>query len=357
MALLVNALEEVVANQAGQIIADLPPAKAERIRPREIIAYALNRLPPMYATSNRGFAELRARAINEMGYQIYDMLHRGIQRVLLSDPLYDPTPLPNSFFQDSASVLDRFCKLFNRDYMRWRDVVVAVRNAVYQLTAPPVEPTEDITVIQTADDPPTHPRLRAEMAGLKAYLRRAKAKRQLNALVEEEQTVIQTTATGWKQDTAQAYSVMIAYDELVLYLLRPRLRIVNVMEHLVSTAVQKISNPEVHEGSRPVEITAYALNRLPPLYATSINGYNISRQRGINELAKDIVVTVRNGALKVLRHPANSENRPFTTDFEGEAQETLRGLRKLLDREDIDLSNVVEVVQEFISPDPQLSYP
>lgn len=70
-----------------------------------------------------------------------------------------------------------------------------------------------------------------------------------------------------------------------------------------------------------------------------------------------LVVMVRNGALKVLQHPANSENRPFTTDFEGEAQETLRVLRKLLDREDIDLSNVVEVVQEFISPDPQLSYP
>jgi hypothetical protein len=351
MAILINALEEIVANQASQIIADLNPAVVEQISPREIIAYALNRLPPMYATSHKGFSHLRAQALNNMGYQIHEMLQRGVQRVLMGDPIYDPTPLPDEFFTDSAAVLNRLCQLFNRDYMRWRDVAIAVQSTIFRLTAPPVEKVEAITAIQppASTDEPTggSPRLRAELAGLKSYLKRAKAKQRIYQGQTEDETVIQPKS-GWTEDTTKAYGVMIAYDELVLYLLRPRLRIVNVMEHLVQLAIEKIANPEAHKGSRPIEISAYALNRLPPLYCTSINGYNITRQRAINELSKDVILAVRNGALKVIQSSPLESTSPFATDFEKEAEDTLKLLRKLLDREDVDMRNVVQVVRDFV---------
>lgn len=306
----------------------------------------------MYATSHKGFSHLRAQALNNMGYQIYEMLQRAIQRVLMGDPLYDPTPLPDQFFTDSAAVLNQLCQVFNRDYMRWRDVAIAVQSVIFRLTAPTVEKVEAITTIQTpapSEDPPTSgsPRLRSELAGLKSYLKRAKAKQKICEEQPEDETIIQSSS-GWKEDTAKTYGVMIAYDELVLYLLRPRLRIVNVMEHLVQLAIDKIANPEVHRGSRPIEISAYALNRLPPLYCTSVNGYNITRQRGINELSKDLVLAVRNGALKVIQSPPLESTSPFATDFEQEAQETLKTLRKLFDREDIDMTNVVQVVRDFV---------
>ncbi len=355
MALFINAVEEIVAKQAAEMIAQMDERISSRLRPSEVIAYALNRLPPMYATSREGFSYLRNKVITEMSGQIYETLQLAVQRVLLGDPLYDPTPIPDSFFTDSASVLNRLCQVFNREQMRWRDVAIAVQSAVFKITTRPAENLEEITEIQVPDDSPSggHPRLRAEMAGLKSYLRRARAKQRMaQQLQGEDQTIIQTgeySPSGWKQDTVQAYSVMIAHDELVLYLLRPRLKMVNVTEQLVMLAIQKINTPQVHEGNRPAEIAAYALNRLPPMYATSWNGYNISRQRGINELSKDIILAVRNAALKILQSPPVPSTSPFATDFETEAQETLQNIRRIMDRDDIDLSNVVQVVQEFLS--------
>jgi len=353
MALFINAVEEVVAKQAADMIVQMDERISARLRVAEVIAYALNRLPPMYATTREGFSYLRNKVISDMGGQIYETLHLAVQRLLLGDPLYDPTPIPDSFFTDSASVLNRLCQVFGREQMRWRDVAIAVQSAVLRLTTSPAENLEEITEIQVPDETPSggHPRFRAEMAGLKSYIKRARAKQRMaQQLGQEDQTIIQTGEhSGWKQDTVKAYSVMIAHDELVLYLLRPRLKIVNVMEELVMLAVQKINAPQAQEGNRPAEIAAYALNRLPPLYATSWNGYNISRQCGINELAKDIILAVRNGALKVLQSPPAPSTSPFATDFEAEARETIQNLCRILDRDDIDLTNVVQVVQEFLN--------
>jgi hypothetical protein len=127
---------------------------------------------------------------------------------------------------------------------------------------------------------------------------------------------------------------------------------INAVEEIVAKQSAEIiaqMDERISSRLRAPEVIAYALNRLPTLYATSWNGYNISRQRGINELSKDIILTVRNAALKILQSPPAPSTTPFTTDFEAEAQETLQNLRRIMDRDDIDLSNVVQVVQEFLS--------
>ncbi|MEO3706606.1 late competence development ComFB family protein [Trichormus azollae] len=67
----------------------------------------------------------------------------------------------------------------------------------------------------------------------------------------------------------------------------PRKQFINVMEELVLTEViRKVAEIEAtSESSLDVgDITAYALNRLPPLYATTEEGANYQRQRAKTEL-------------------------------------------------------------------------
>lgn len=71
----------------------------------------------------------------------------------------------------------------------------------------------------------------------------------------------------------------------------PRKQFINVMEELVLTEViAKVAEIEAsYEGSLDVgDITAYALNRLPPLYATTEEGATYQRQRAKTELQEFI---------------------------------------------------------------------
>jgi Late competence development protein ComFB len=69
----------------------------------------------------------------------------------------------------------------------------------------------------------------------------------------------------------------------------PRKQFINVMEELVLTeAIARIAEIEAtSESSLDVgDIAAYALNRLPPLYATTEEGASYQRQRAKTELQK-----------------------------------------------------------------------
>ena len=96
-------------------------------------------------------------------------------------------------------------------------------------------------------------------------------------------------------DTAAELSVeeYMALDKLMGALLTgdvvavPRKQFINVMEELVlSEAITRVA--EIEQASNTSldvgDIAAYALNRLPPLYATTEEGANYQRQRAKEEL-------------------------------------------------------------------------
>lgn len=96
-------------------------------------------------------------------------------------------------------------------------------------------------------------------------------------------------------DTASELSIeeYMALDRLMGSLLTgevvavPRKQFINVMEELVLTeAISRVA--EIEATSDRVldvgDIAAYALNRLPPLYATTEEGANYQRQRAKEEL-------------------------------------------------------------------------
>jgi hypothetical protein len=88
----------------------------------------------------------------------------------------------------------------------------------------------------------------------------------------------------------------------------PRKQFINVMEELVLTeAIGQVAVVEV-KGDSEIrldvgDIAAYALNRLPPLYATSEEGANYQRQRAKGELMQIIRQQVQEGIDRNLERP------------------------------------------------------
>jgi hypothetical protein len=115
-------------------------------------------------------------------------------------------------------------------------------------------------------------------------------------------------------DTAAELSVeeYMALDKLMGALLTgevvavPRKQFINVMEELVlSEAITRIAEIEqASDASLDVgDIAAYALNRLPPLYATTEEGANYQRQRAREELQVLIQQQVSEAIARYLDRP------------------------------------------------------
>ncbi|MBW4532382.1 MAG: late competence development ComFB family protein [Pleurocapsa minor HA4230-MV1] len=115
-------------------------------------------------------------------------------------------------------------------------------------------------------------------------------------------------------DTAAELSVeeYMALDKLMGSLLTgevvavPRKQFINVMEELVlSEAIARVAEIEqTSDSSLDVgDIAAYALNRLPPLYATTEEGASYQRQRARQELQNLIQKQVNEAIARYLDRP------------------------------------------------------
>ncbi|WP_414588949.1 late competence development ComFB family protein [Scytonema sp. PCC 10023] len=127
-----------------------------------------------------------------------------------------------------------------------------------------------------------------------------------------------------------------ALDRLMVSLLSgdvvavPRKQFINVMEELVLTeAISRVAEIEAtSESSLDVgDIAAYALNRLPPLYATTEEGANYQRQRARAQLEELIAQQVAEAIARNLDRP-NDDRTPVGTKNTG--NEVLRQVSTLL---------------------------
>lgn len=124
----------------------------------------------------------------------------------------------------------------------------------------------------------------------------------------------------------------------------------NVMEELViaevETQIQRLS-PKVTKDIKVCEVVAFALNRLPPLYATSKRGWQRQMERGKAELQERIAITVRQGITAVVKDPLAS-GVPLNFEEENAALLALELLRALLQQEKLSWENVAELVEEAL---------
>jgi hypothetical protein len=115
-----------------------------------------------------------------------------------------------------------------------------------------------------------------------------------------------------------SYDQYMALDKLMGALLKeeiktiPRKQFINVMEELVlSEVIDRIT--EIESTKEKIldigDVTAYALNRLPPLYATTEEGANYQRKKAKQELHDLIAEKVEKSMGIYLDRPNVNDNR------------------------------------------------
>lgn len=115
----------------------------------------------------------------------------------------------------------------------------------------------------------------------------------------------------------------------------------NVMEALVQEEVDKsfkqVSSRLAKNLCRE-EVVAFALNRLPALYATSERGWKQQCIRGRRDLGSQITTTVKQAIAMVQREPTRMDV-PLVSEAV-ETEQALAGLQQLLGRPDLTWQNV-----------------
>lgn len=128
----------------------------------------------------------------------------------------------------------------------------------------------------------------------------------------------------------------------------------NVMEELVAEEIkrqQKGLPAKISLYMNFVEVTTYALNHLPPLYASSEEGKSQQRIRGQKQYGKQITMAVRQGIAAVSRDPLRT-----STPLLGELNEqyeaslvALRDLQKFLQIGEVSWEETVKVVKQVVT--------
>jgi len=85
----INVIEELVISEAISRIAEVETMVEKTVDIKDVVAYALNRIPPLYATTEEGAQYQRQRAIEELKDLVVKKVEEGINR-FLDQPLYFP---------------------------------------------------------------------------------------------------------------------------------------------------------------------------------------------------------------------------------------------------------------------------
>ncbi|MBD2189951.1 late competence development ComFB family protein, partial [Pseudanabaena mucicola] len=343
MSTFVNVLEEIVVNEIYNQMNELRPELQQKIKVAEVLAYTLNRLPPMFATSMTGWKYQYDRALNELHPRIVQLIKRGNQIVIFGDPIHDVTPLPNQLFLNSSGLLYQLSKLFGKKYLRWRDVPNLVQDILNQSSNKLNDSYQFDTVIQAEEETVIQEvsHLNRHQKALLASSKRFMSKQSSKIKIYEQK------ANSWAEEKKLRDVIAIEHRALESYTLRAELGITNVLEHLVFLAIERCTTPAILQKINQSEVAAYALNRLPPMYATSMRGFKYLRQKAISEIPRALIGQTRNGILKSLQISKSDVPKIHAHQFAQEYEQAVIALQEILGRADISMYNIVPIIRQL----------
>ncbi|MEB3311848.1 MAG: late competence development ComFB family protein [Snowella sp.] len=111
----INVMEELVVSEVITQVAELSLPLQRNLDVSDIAAYALNRLPPLYATSEEGATYQRDRAQTELKPLIHEQVKEGINRFLDRPSIPDRNPLDKPVRKDLLEQVSGLLKSFAPD--------------------------------------------------------------------------------------------------------------------------------------------------------------------------------------------------------------------------------------------------
>jgi hypothetical protein len=324
-----NAIEELVVEETKAQILRLPSGVKAKTSVDEVSAYALNRLPPMYATTRRGYLQQQKRAYTELKQEISHTIGRGLIGVR-KDTLKDTTPLPDSELEREERSLVKLQEIFGVADLRWQDIPEALEKALMGVKLK--------RAVSGSDYQSKFSRSAFEAS---SYLKRQTA----------DINVSSWKSANSKPHLEESITQMTEMKEFASYIAPASWNFVNTLENLVSSICQRqISRlaPDLATRVSLEEAAAFALNRLPPMYATSERGLMYWRERARTELSNDILVTVRQGVITILKSPSRFLPPLPSDKFSTQQEVAIAELKDILQIEDIYWQNVAEIVRDAL---------
>jgi hypothetical protein len=319
-----NALEELVIEEAESQYKKLSTDVKNRVDLSEVIAHTLNRLPPMYATTERGWIQQRKRASQDLGSAIAKTVRNGFLNTQ-SDTLRQPEPIPDHELTTQARSLAKLRKLFSKEYLKWKDVPETVREAI------------DLGLFQNLSGSKYISLEKRNSVLAQNYAAR---RRKADLLIIDSAINSET-----QKDFVDEIKNFESYMSGTVY------QYSNILESVVSAIIERRIarlDESVQERITVDDVAAYVLNRLPPMYATSRRGLQNLRQKVKSDMTDQIIYLVKEAINKVMQAPERAlPPLPFEK-FNLELEDSLVQLRELLGRDDITWRNVAEVVEECL---------
>lgn len=322
MTSLKNALEEIVVVEVQEQLKQLNKASRETINLSEVTAFALNRLPALYASTSRGWLQQRKRAHNELKNQVVS----AVQHALLGvkrDPLRKVTQIAASKVETPAHVLAKLQQLFSKPSLVWQDVPQAFQETLTLVTHSP------------------------EYAGLSIYDRNR---------IREIKGYLQRKGHYHDHENWHQQNTEIPDPELNSYIISASYSLTNVLEDLVQ---QEVKNQLVHMANvlpRKVgidDVSAYVLNRLPPMYATTEQGVAWQTQKAKEQIASQIESTVIQAMMTLSKTPRRLADPLPLLKFEEDCEQAIKELRLIFQRDDITWRNIATLAEYAIAHERQ----
>ncbi len=116
----INVMERLIAAEVDEQLQQLPERVLRYVKRVEVETYALNRLPPLYASSEKGWQHQCDRAHQELKTKITNVVHQAfaavqVDPIRLSQPLHDAQP-----DDGSQAVLQFLREWFRQPALDWQ---------------------------------------------------------------------------------------------------------------------------------------------------------------------------------------------------------------------------------------------
>jgi len=307
-----NVLEDAVVAEAINQLRFSADGVRQKINLSEVAAYALNRLPPLYATTNRGWQQQCRRVEEEFKQQIQQAVEQALLNVRV-DPWRPSTLIAVEVIECPADALARLRTIFSLPHLQWSQVPRTILETLFLQ-----EPDET-----TQPDEPTVPLLE-------------------NLMYQPQKDKAQRFD--------QAKQVLSELDnQFESYIAAATCSFTNVMERLIWEETERQLPRMSHLLAREVTVedaSAYALNRLPPMYATSEEGIEHLREKALVDMGTAIASTVIQSIMTLSRLPRRIDAPIPIVKFEEEQELALSQVRQIAQRDDITWRNISKLVED-----------
>lgn len=309
-----NVLVEFVYREASAQIQKLGSGIRNQYIIEEVVAYALNRLPPMFVATTTDWHQKRRECLM-MG----DEINKVVRQALLGvrrDPLREVSPLDDIELGNAPYALLRSQKLLGWSKLKWSDLPKALENALENALS----------------------KYQEQQNCSQASPQFQKYKSWGNK---------KSSTTQEFNEPAYKYSIFspAQQQEYATYLLEANY-LVHALERLVIRMAQnraKSFNATELKFIRLEEVLAQTLNRLPSMYATSTKGLGHLRYYAQLNIGSEVAIIVHEVMIATRNRSYQRMEPLLFMDIRRERESAIEDVSHLLGQE-VNWQNLAEAI-------------